>query len=281
MSIVMGMPNFIKIYQKVQGIGPVSLFSEFEPRQNLDLSQISFDSLIGYILSISMCMQNFITIFFTVLQIGPFSLLQNLELGKASTDKKCHFAISWARSCQYQYLRKSLSKHSTQFKRKGHFYFFRIWHTEKPRPTINVILQFLGLDLFNIKLSAKFYQNIPNGLIVNFHFFFSEFEPRQNLDQSQMSFDNLMGYILSIYQCVCKISSQYSTQFKRQGHFHFFRIWSTAKPRPMKNDISQSLGLDLDNINNYAEDYQYIPLSSRDKAIFTFSEFGSRQSLDR
>ena len=35
---------------------------------------------------------------------------------------------------------------------------------------INVILQFLGLDLFNIKLSAKFYQNIPNGLIVNFHF---------------------------------------------------------------------------------------------------------------
>ena len=60
---------------------------------------------------------------------------------------------------------------------------------------MNVILQFLGLDLFNIKLSAKFYQNIPNGLIVTFHFF-SEFEPRQNLDQSQMSFDNLMGYIL-------------------------------------------------------------------------------------
>ena len=57
---------------------------------------------------------------------------------------------------------------------------------------INVILQFLGLDLFNIKLSAKFYQNIPNGLRVEFHFF-SEFEPRQNLDQSQMSFDNLKG----------------------------------------------------------------------------------------
>ena len=45
------------------------------------------------------------------------------------------------------------------------------------------ILQFLGLDLFNIKLSAKFYQNIPNSLRVNFHlFFFSEFEPQQNLD---------------------------------------------------------------------------------------------------
>ena len=40
----------------------------------------------------------------------------------------------------------------------------------------------------------------------------------------------------------------------------------------MKNDISQFLGLDLDNISVYAEIYQYIPLSSRDKAIFTFSE---------
>ena len=48
---------------------------------------MSLDNLIGYILSISMCMQNFITIFFTVQEIGPFSLFQNLELGKASTDK--------------------------------------------------------------------------------------------------------------------------------------------------------------------------------------------------
>ena len=49
----------------------------------------------------------------------------------------------------------------------------------------------------------------------------------------------------------------------------------------MKTDISQSLGLDIDNINVYTEVYQHIPLSSRDKAIFTFSEFGARQSLDR
>ena len=171
MSTVMGMQNFIKIYQKVQGIGPVSLFSEFEPRQNLDLSQIPFDNLIGYSLSISMCMQNFITIFFTVLDIGPFSLFQNLELGKASTDKKCQFAISWARSCQYQCLRNNLSKYSTQFKRYSHFHFFRIWHSAKPLPTINVILQFLVLDLVNINVSAKFYQNILNGLELNFTVF--------------------------------------------------------------------------------------------------------------
>ena len=66
---------------------------------------------------------------------------------------------------------------------------------------INAILQFLGLDIFNIKLSAKVYQKNPNGLRVKFHFF-SEFEPPQNLEQSQMSFDNLMGYILSISMCM-------------------------------------------------------------------------------
>ena len=71
----------------------VSLVSEFEPRQNLDLSQMPFDNLMGYILSIPMCMQNFITIFHSVQEIGPFSLFQNLVLGKASTDDKCHFAI--------------------------------------------------------------------------------------------------------------------------------------------------------------------------------------------
>ena len=48
----------------------------------------------------------------------------------------------------------------------------------------------------------------------------------------------------------------------------------------MKNVISQSLGLDLVNINVYAKVYQNISLSLRDRAIFTFSEFGAGQSLD-
>ena len=125
------MQNFIKIYQKGQGIGPVSLFSEFEPRQNLDLSQISLtislatscqyqcvcriwssanprpirnvsSQSLGLDLVNINVYATFITTFFTVLEIGPFSLFQNLELGKSSTDKKYQFAISWARSCQYQ-----------------------------------------------------------------------------------------------------------------------------------------------------------------------------------
>ena len=133
--------------------------------------------------------------------------------GKASTNKKCQFSISWARSCQYQCLRKSLSKYSTQFKRQGQFHFFRIWHSAKPRPMINVILQFLGLDLFNITLSAKFYQNIPNGLRVKFHFF-------QNLILGKTSTNPKCHLTISLVtfcqdQYVCKISSQYSTQFKR------------------------------------------------------------------
>ena len=143
----------------------------------------------------------------------------------------------------------------------------------------NVILQFFELDLVNNNVSAKFYQNIPNGLRVKIHFF-------QNLDLGKTSTNSKCHLTISWatsfqYQCVCKISSQYSTRFKRYSHFHIFRIWSSAKHRPMKNDISQSLVLDLVNINVYAEVYQSIPLGSRDKAIFTFSEFGARQSLNR
>ena len=72
----------------------VSLFSEFEPRLKHNQSEMSVDNLMGYILSISMCMQNFITTFHSVQEIGPLSLFQNLELGKASTNEKCHFATS-------------------------------------------------------------------------------------------------------------------------------------------------------------------------------------------
>ena len=144
---------------------------------------------------------------------------------------------------------------------------------------INVILQFLELDLVNINVSAKFYQNIPNGLSVKFHCF-------QNLNLGKTSTNPKCHLTISWAtscqcQCICKISSQYSTQFKRYGHLHFFRIWSSAKPRPMKNVILQSLGLDLVNINVYAKVYQNIPLRSRDRVIFTFSEFEPRQRLDQ
>ena len=112
----MGMQNFIKIYQSVQGIGLGSFLSEFEPRQNFDLSQISFDNLIGYVLSISMCMHILVTISFTILQIGPFSLFQNLELGKASTDKNVISQILGL-DLSLSMFTQQFIKYSTQFKR--------------------------------------------------------------------------------------------------------------------------------------------------------------------
>ena len=162
----MGMQNFIKTYQKVQGIGPVSLFSEFEPWQNRDLSQISFDNLIGYILSISMCMQNFITAFFTVLQIGPFSQKR----------------------------------------------FYRIWSSAKPRPIKYVISQSLRLDLVNINVYAIDYQNIPLSSRDRAIFIF------QNLALGKTSTDDKCHFEIPWArsfqrQIVCKILSKYSKRF--------------------------------------------------------------------
>ena len=57
--------KFIKIFHSVQDRA-IFIFLEFEPRQRLDQSQMTFDNLLGYILSISMRMQNFIKIFQTV-----------------------------------------------------------------------------------------------------------------------------------------------------------------------------------------------------------------------
>ena len=58
--------------------------------------------------------------------------------------------------------------------------------------------QSLGLDLVNINAYVKVYQNIPLSSRDRVIFTFSEFEPRQRLGQSQMTIDNLLGYILSI-----------------------------------------------------------------------------------
>ena len=148
----------------------------------------------------------------------------------------------------------------------GPFSLFQNLALGKASPMINVILQLLGLYFFNIKLSAKFYQSIPNGLRVKFHFF-------QNLNLGKTS-TNPKCHLTISWATSCQYTNVYAK-------FHhnillssrdraIFKIWSSAKLRPMKNVISQSLGLDLVNINVYAKVYQTIPLSSRDRAIFTF-----------
>ena len=66
------------------------------------------------------------------------------------------------------------------------------------------------------------------------------------------------------------------------GPFSLFQNLELGKASTDKKNVrSQSLGLDLVNINVYAKVYQNIPLSSRDRAILTFSEFGTRQRLNR
>ena len=67
----------------------------------------------------------FIKIFHSVQEIGLFSLFQNLALGKASTNNKCHFAISWTRCRQYQCECKILSKYSKRFKSYMYRHFSR------------------------------------------------------------------------------------------------------------------------------------------------------------
>ena len=66
----------------------------------------------------------------------------------------------------------------------------------------NVISQSLRLDLVNINVSAKVYQNIALSSRDRAIFTFSEFEPRQRIGQSQLTFDNPLGYILSILMCM-------------------------------------------------------------------------------
>ena len=63
----------------------------------------------------------FIKIFHSVQEIGLSSLFQDFVLRKASTNDKCHFAISWIRCRQYQCVCKSLSKYSKRFKSYRHF----------------------------------------------------------------------------------------------------------------------------------------------------------------
>ena len=117
MSISMCMQNFITIFHSIQEIGPFSLF------QNLELGKASIDEKMSFrnLLLISMFTQKFIKIFHSVQEIGLFSLFQNLNLGNASANPKWHLTISWATSCQYQCVCKSLSKYSKRFKSYQHF----------------------------------------------------------------------------------------------------------------------------------------------------------------
>ena len=82
-------------------------FSEFGARHNLDQCLISLCNLLGYIWQ-SLCLDhvnsNRYAKFYQNIPKGSrdgASFTLNLNLGKTSTNPKCHLAISWATSCQY------------------------------------------------------------------------------------------------------------------------------------------------------------------------------------
>ena len=150
--------EFIKIFFSVQELAPFSLFQ----RQNLDQFQMSFDNLIGYILSISMCMQNLIIKFFTVKEIGPLSLFQKLE------------------NVSLQSLGLDLVNTNTKLK---FFTVKEIGPLSLFQKLENVSLQSLGLDFVNTNVYAKVYQNIPHSSRDRAIFTFSEFGTRQSLNR--------------------------------------------------------------------------------------------------
>ena len=127
----------------------------------------------------------------------------------------------------------------------------------KPRLMTYSVWQSLRLDLDNINVYAKFLSKYYARFKSKgqFHFFFN--------------FD--LG----------KTSTSERCTVQEIGPDSFFRIWTSAKPRPMSNDNWQSLRLDLANINAYATFHQNITYRSIDTDSFTFSDFEHRQSLDQ
>ena len=138
-----------------------------------------------------------------ILQWSHF--FQNLKLGKNSTSLKCHFDnlmgyILSIPTCMQNFITIFYSVQEI-----APLSLFQNLELGKASTMINVILQFLGLDLVNINVSAKFYQNIPNGLRVKFHCF-------QNLNLGKTSTNPKCHLTISWatscqYQCVCKIST--------------------------------------------------------------------------
>ena len=80
----------------------------------------------------------------------------------------------------------------------GSFSFFQNLELGKASTDEKFNSQSLGLDLVNINVYTKVYQNIPLSSRDRATFTYSVFEPRQCLGQSQMTFHKLLGYILSI-----------------------------------------------------------------------------------
>ena len=136
--------------------------------------------------------QKFIKIFHSVQAIEPFLLFQNLVLGKASADDKCHFAIPWTRSFQHQIVCKILSNIPNALRVIFHFFQHLNLGKISTNPKCNLTISRVTSCQYT-NVYAKFHHNIPLSSRYSAIFTFSEFGARQNLDRRKMTFPNLLG----------------------------------------------------------------------------------------
>ena len=103
---------FIKILRMEQEFGPGSFFrilTSAKPRPIItDIPQYLGLELVCINAYAFFCFK----IFHTVREIGLVSFFLNLDLGKASTNGKCHLMIPWTRYHQPQCVRICFSKYS-------------------------------------------------------------------------------------------------------------------------------------------------------------------------
>ena len=142
----------------------------------------------------------------------------------------------------------------------------------------NVISQSLGLHLVNINVFAKVYQNIPLSLRDRAIFTFlriwrSGAKPRPIINVILLFLEHLVNVSVS-----AKFYKNISDGSRVK--FHCFQNLNLGKTSTnSKCHLTVSWATSYQYV--YANFHHNIPLSSTDRAIFTFSAFGARQSLDR
>ena len=143
----------------------------------------------------------------------------------------------------------------------------------------NVILQSLGLDPVNINVYATVYQNIPLSLrdraIFTFFRIWRSAKPRLMI--------NVILQFLELDLANINVSANFYQNIPNglRVKFHCFQnlnLGETSTNPKCHLTISWATSCQYQCVCKIPSQYS---THSRDKAIFTFSEFGARQSLDR
>ena len=158
----------------------------------------------------------------------------------------------------------------------GSILLFQILTSAKPRPMTNDIWYFIGRYILSIAMGVQTFIEIFNSIQeIGLDSLF------QNLDLGKVLINNkVVSQNLSRSICVQNLIKIFH-MVEEIGPVYFFRILTSAKPLPLINGSWQFLGLDLVNINVYAKPHQHVVCSSRVRASFSFSEFGTRYGLHR